>query len=113
VCLSFETGAFSREIVGYHVDASPQTGEVAQPLKMTLRSRRSRQSLIHHSDRAVQYCASDYQQLHAKHGLICSITVGYDCYQNALAERINGILKTEDRDLDQAQRISAQSTTFA
>jgi transposase InsO family protein len=43
----------------------------------------------------IQYCADSYQALHAQHGLTCSMTDGYDCYQNALAERINGILKTE------------------
>jgi transposase InsO family protein len=114
VYLSLVTDAFSRKIVGYHVHASLQTEEVAQALKMALRSRQSRQPLIHHSDRGLQYCAAVYQELHAKHGLICSMTDGYDCYQNALAERINGILKTEyllgrPQDLDQARRMVKQS----
>ena len=42
-----------------------------------------------------QYCSALYQKLHAKHGITCSMTDGYDCYQNAKAERANGILKTE------------------
>lgn len=57
--------------------------------------RRNRLPLIHHSDRGAQYCSELYQRLHASHGVRCSMTDGYDCYQNALAERINGILKTE------------------
>ncbi|WP_345104385.1 integrase core domain-containing protein, partial [Mucilaginibacter panaciglaebae] len=51
--------------------------------------------LIHHSDRGLQYCSAQYQQLLAKHHITPSMTDGYDCYQNALAERINGILKNE------------------
>ncbi len=55
----------------------------------------SRQPLVHHSDRGIQYCSAHYQRLHAQHGITCSMTDGYDCYQNALAERVNGILKNE------------------
>lgn len=95
VYLSLVTDAFSRKIVGYHVHPNLQAEEVAKALKMALNSRRTRLPLIHHSDRGIQYCASIYQALHARHGLTCSMTDGYDCYQNALAERINGILKSE------------------
>jgi putative transposase len=114
VYLSLVTDAYSRKIVGYHVHASLQTEEVAQALKMALRARQSRDPLIHHSDRGIQYCATAYQALHEQHGLTCSMTDGYDCYQNALAERINGILKMEfllycPENLDQARRMVAQS----
>src|SRR5690606_20623265 len=51
--------------------------------------------LIHHSDRGLQYCSEPYQQLLNTNKIKCSMTDGYDCYQNALAERINGILKEE------------------
>ena len=56
--------------------------------------------LTHHSDRGIQYCAEKYQSIHKKHGVQCSMTDGYlakQCfsYQNALAERVNGILKNE------------------
>ena len=60
VYLSLVTDAYSRKIVGYHVHASLQTEEVAQALKMALRSRRSSLPLIHHSDRGIQYCAAAY-----------------------------------------------------
>lgn len=117
VYLSLVTDAYSRKIVGYHVHASLQTEEVAQALKMALRSRQSDLPLIHHSDRGIQYCASAYQALHAKHGITCSMTDGYDCYQNALAERINGILKTEfllqrPQDLAEARRMVKQSVAI-
>lgn len=95
VYISLVTDAYSRKIVGWNVHPSLQTEEVAQAFKMALRGRQSAQSLLHHSDRGVQYCANYYQQLHQSHGITCSMTDGYDCYQNALAERVNGILKGE------------------
>ncbi|MFY4261992.1 transposase, partial [Achromobacter xylosoxidans] len=78
------------------------------------RSRRSNQPLVHHSDRGIQYCSAYYQRLHARHGIRCSMTDGYECYQNALAERVNGILKGElllqrPADLAQARLMVRQS----
>lgn len=93
--LSLVTDAYSRKIVGWHVHEGMQTSHVAQALKMALRNRQTDQKLVHHSDRGIQYCSAEYQRIHARHGVTCSMTDGYDCYQNALAERINGILKME------------------
>ncbi|WP_409929565.1 IS3 family transposase [Janthinobacterium sp. KBS0711] len=114
VYVSLVTDAYSRKIVGYHVHASLQTEEVSEALKMALRARRRKTPLIHHSDRGIQYCSTYYQEIHRRHGLTCSMTDGYDCYQNALAERINGILKGEfllnrPADLKQASKMVAQS----
>ncbi|RQR41813.1 IS3 family transposase [Burkholderia sp. Bp9140] len=114
VYLSLVTDAFSRKIVGYHVHDSLQTEQVSQALKKALRTRRTDQPLIHHSDRGVQYCSTDYQDIHRHHGLRCSMTDGYDCYQNALAERVNGILKGEfllqrPANLEQAAKMVEQS----
>lgn len=114
VYLSLVTDAYSRKIVGHHVHESLQTEEVAEALKMALGGRRGRGQLIHHSDRGIQYCSTYYQALHKRHGLTCSMTDGYDCYQNALAERVNGILKTEfllyrPENLEQARRMVSQS----
>jgi putative transposase len=108
--LSLVTDAHSRKIVGWHVAPTLQTEEVARALKMALRQRKTRLPLIHHSDRGIQYCAEHYQALHRRHGLTCSMTDGYDCYQNALAERVNGILKGEfllqrPKDLLQARQL--------
>lgn len=114
VYLSLVTDAYSRKIVGWHVHDSLHAEPVSQALKMALRGRRTRQPLIHHSDRGIQYCSEKYQKIHRRHGLQCSMTDGYDCYQNALAERVNGILKTElllqrPTDLAQATRMVRES----
>ena len=115
--LSLVTDAYSRKIVGYHVHGSLHTSGVSQALRMALKGRKGSQPLVHHSDRGVQYCANEYQAIHQKHGLICSMTDGYDCYQNALAERVNGILKQEfllqtPEDLHQARRMVSQSVAI-
>jgi putative transposase len=114
VYLSLITDAYSRKIVGWHVHDSLQTEQVAQALKMALGGRESDQRLVHHSDRGIQYCSSYYQAIHRRHGLQCSMTDGYDCYQNALAERVNGILKGElllqrAADLEQARCMVRES----
>ena len=95
VYLSLVTDAYSRKIVGWHVHDSLETEQVSQALKMALSQRRTDQPLVHHSDRGIQYCSAQYQRIHARHRITCSMTDGYDCYQNALAERVNGILKMD------------------
>lgn len=115
--VSLVTDAYSRQIVGYHVHRSLQTSEVSQALKLALKGRQTTAPLIHHSDRGSQYCSADYQAIHQQHQITCSMTDGYDCYQNALAERINGILKTEfllqrPRNLDEATRMVKQSVAI-
>lgn len=112
--LSLVTDAFSRKIVGNHVHSTLQTEEVAMAFRKALKQRQSNLPLIHHSDRGIQYCSSLYQDLHAKHGVTCSMTDGYDCYQNALAERVNGILKGEfllnkPANLEEAKKMVDQS----
>lgn len=112
--LSLVTDAYSRKIVGYHVDDNMQTQSVKKAFTKALKLRLKSNGLIHHSDRGVQYCSNEYQLLHTKHGVKCSMTDGYDCYQNALAERVNGILKGEyllnkPKDLDEARKMVAES----
>jgi len=115
--LSLVTDAYSRKIVGHHVHDSLHASQVGQALKMALKDRRGHQPLVHHSDRGVQYCSTEYQDIHRKHGLVCSMTDGYDCYQNALAERVNGILKNElllqrPANLDEARRMVRESVAI-
>ncbi|MEY0878633.1 IS3 family transposase [Providencia manganoxydans] len=112
--LSLITDAYSRKIVGYHLDDNMKTKAVKKSFVQALKKRSSTTTLIHHSDRGLQYCSSEYQEIHKKHNIQCSMTDGYDCYQNALAERVNGILKMEyllikPRNLEQARRLVEES----
>lgn len=93
--LSLVTDAYSRKIMGYELSDDMSAENVVKALKMAVKSRKSKSVLIHHSDRGLQYCSSIYQTELKKNNIIPSMTDGYDCYQNALAERINGILKNE------------------
>jgi putative transposase len=93
--LSLITDAYSRRIMGHYVSDNLATEGVAEALRAALKGRTTNLPLIHHSDRGLQYCAALYQELLQKGGIQCSMTEGGDCYQNALAERINGMLKDE------------------
>ena len=94
--LALVTDAYSKKIVGYNVSESLAVSGSVQALKMALRSRKYKNAhLIHHSDRGLQYCSEEYQKLLRKNKIKCSMTEQYDPYQNAIAERINGILKQE------------------
>jgi transposase InsO family protein len=93
--VSLVTDAYSRKIVGHHVHESLRSEDVEQALRKALFQRLGSVPLIHHSDQGIQYCCDSYQKIYREHGIQCSMTDGYDCYQNALAERVNGILKTE------------------
>ena len=94
--LSLVTDAYSRKIVGYHLaDHLKATGPV-EALKMALRSRMyPGNQLTHHSDRGIQYCSEQYVGLLHQNGIMVSMTTCYDPYENAKAERVNGILKNE------------------
>ena len=93
--LSLVTDAFSRRIMGYKLSDDMRSESVVQTLTMACKNKRTKRNTIHHSDRGLQYCSSIYQTELLKHSMKPSMTDGYDCYQNALAERINGILKQE------------------
>jgi len=93
--LSLVTDAYSRKIMGYKLSDNMSAENVVKAFNMAIKQRQSYKELIHHSDRGLQYCASIYQNALQKHHVKPSMTDGYDCYQNALAERINGILKQE------------------
>jgi len=93
--LSLVTDAYSRKIVGYKLSDDMNAENVVQALNMAIKGRKSALSLIHHSDRGLQYCSKVYQDVLNINKIKPSMTDGYDCYQNALAERINGILKNE------------------
>ena len=93
--LSLITDSFSRKIVGHNLSSDLSAEGTAKALDMAIKNRKTRNKTIHHSDRGLQYASSIYQNKLKKAEMVPSMTDGYDCYQNALAERINGILKQE------------------
>jgi len=97
VYISFITDAFSHKIVGYHVAESLESIETIQALKMALSDLGSEShfQLIHHSDRGVQYCHHDYVKLLQDYDIKISMTENGDPLENAIAERVNGIIKEE------------------
>lgn len=95
IYLSLVTDAYSKKIVGYNVaDSLAAEGAIAA-LEMAIKNREYDYPLIHHSDRGLQYCCNEYQDLLQLKKIKCSMTEKYDPYQNAIAERVNGILKQE------------------
>lgn len=93
--LSLVTDACSRKIMGHELSREMKATDILKALQRALRQRHSDTPMIHHSDRGLQYCSKVYQAELARSGIRPSMTDGYDCYQNALAERVNGILKQE------------------
>jgi putative transposase len=91
------TDAYSRKIVGYQLSPSLEADGGIAALKMALSevNWQERIGLIHHSDRGVQYCSHNYVNLLQASKMLISMTQHGDPYENALAERVNGILKTE------------------
>ncbi|MDW3190959.1 MAG: IS3 family transposase [Cytophagales bacterium] len=94
--ISLITDAYSRKIVGYQVAEILESIETLHALKMALENTKGPIGrLIHHSDRGIQYCSSVYVSLLKKHGIIISMTENGDPLENAIAERVNGIIKNE------------------
>ena len=94
--LALVTDAYSKKIVGYDVSDSLSMEGSVRALKMAISKRiYKKDMLIHHSDRGLQYCCDEYQQTLIKNSINCSMTESYDPYRNAVAERVNGILKQE------------------
>ncbi len=88
------TDVYSRKIVGYNLSESLATTGALTALKMAIRGKRV-EGLIHHSDRGFQYCSHEYVKLLRKNGIKSSMGEAGNPYENAIAERVNGILKTE------------------
>lgn len=91
--LSLITDAYSRKIVGYNLGRDLSASGCVKALRMALRSNPDREGLIHHSDRGLQYYSSRYVKLLAETRI--SMTENSDPLENAIAERVNGILKQE------------------
>ena len=97
VYVAFVIDAFARRIVGWRVSRSMQAGFVLDALEQALHARRPVQSdgLIHHSDRGAQYLSIKYTERLAEAGIEPSVGTVGDSYDNALAETIIGLFKTE------------------
>jgi putative transposase len=95
VYVAFVIDVFSRFIVGWKVSASARTDFVLDALEQALYARRPVGSLIHHSDRGVQYVSIRYTDRLADAGIEASVGSVGDSYDNALAETINGLYKAE------------------
>lgn len=93
--LSLITDAYSRKIVGFCLSDDLSAKGPLQALKLALASNPGSHELIHHSDRGVQYCCDEYVKLLQDNHIKISMTENGDPLENAIAERVNGILKTE------------------
>jgi transposase InsO family protein len=93
--LALITDVYSRRIVGYDISDSLELAGCLRALKKALRQARPAGGLIHHSDRGIQYCSKQYVSLLKKKKIKISMTEENHCYENAIAERVNGILKDE------------------
>jgi len=93
--LALITDVCSRKIVGYDISDSLELAGCLRALKLALRTARPAAGLIHHSDRGTQYCSNMYVEELRKRMINISMTEENHCYENAIAERVNGILKDE------------------
>ena len=93
--LSLLTDKSSRKVVGYHCGETLEAGGCLAALKKALKDLPAGVRPIHHSDRGTQYCSHEYVNWAQAHGLSMSMTETDHCAENALAERMNGILKSE------------------
>lgn len=96
VYLSLITDAYSRQIMGYHIQNDLSAEGCLKALRMAITKRKTPYlPLLHHSDRGSQYCSKAYVAVLNETNIAISMTQNGDPYENAIAERVNGILKTE------------------
>lgn len=93
--LALITDMHSRKIVGYDLSDSLELKGCIRALNKALYQAKGINGLIHHSDRGIQYCSNIYTQILKRKKIDISMTQENHCYENALAERVNGILKDE------------------
>ena len=93
--LALITDMYSRKIVGYDISDSLELKGCVRALNKAIYQAKNIKGLIHHSDRGIQYCSNIYTQILKRKRIDISMTEENHCYENALAERVNGILKDE------------------
>jgi transposase InsO family protein len=118
VYVSLVTDQYSKKIMGYSVHATLEAEGPLQALRMALKNRsHSGTRLIHHSDRGIQYCSEEYIRLLECNGIQISMSSPGNPYENAVSERVNGIVKTEFyldgyfRNIEQVRK-AAKETVF-
>ncbi len=89
------TDVYSRKITGWALSDSLSIEGALKALRMAIKQCPKREGIIHHSDRGIQYCSHEYVALLKKQKMTISMTEENHCYENAMAERVNGILKDE------------------
>jgi putative transposase len=94
--LSLITDMYSKKIVGYCLYPTLEANGCLIALSRAIELKTgSLKNLIHHSDRGIQYCCDDYTSMLQINNITISMTQNGDPYENAVAERVNGILKYE------------------
>jgi putative transposase len=93
--LALITDMHSRKIVGYDLSDSLELTGCVRALNKAIYQAKDIEKLIHHSDRGIQYCSNVYTQILKRKKIAISMTEENHCYENAMAERVNGILKDE------------------
>ena len=94
--LALITDAYSKKIMGWSFDNNMKVSMVKEALTMAYNNcKHHHENIIHHSDRGMQYCCPDYTEFAGNKSFVMSTTQQSDPYENAIAERINGILKYE------------------
>ena len=86
---------YSRKIVGFDLSNSLELSGCLKALRKAVYQTKNTNGLIHHSDRGIQYCSNVYTNELKRKGIKISMTEENHCYENAMAERVNGILKDE------------------
>ena len=89
------TDAYSKKIMGWSINYTMKVKDATKAILMAHRNRRFKNEVFHHSDRGIQYCTPSYINYIEKKGMIPSMTEELHVYENAVAERVNGILKGE------------------
>ena len=114
--LALVTDAYSKKIMGWALDDNMRATLVVQATEMAIKNLDyTHPNIIHHSDRGIQYCCPEFTDFADRNNLVLSTTQQYDPYENAVAERINGILKYEFglkrtiRDVSLARQIIRQA----
>lgn len=110
------TDAYSKKIMGYELCSNLEANSTLEALRMAIRQRQyPQQNLIHHSDRGLQYCSKLYTDVLKDNHIQVSMTENGDPYENAVAERVNGILKDEfdlgnlPGEIQEIRKLAAQS----